>query len=91
MGVHDSNGKNLIRHVAGGAFTSTGEPFYFAFGKDGGTSGIDGTVGREIAVEVESHTDKQVRGALLECYTSGKSRPQWAKVYFLVKNPDLMK
>lgn len=66
MGVHDVYGKQLMRQVAGEAYTSIGPSIYLYFGEHGGSAGIDGTVGKDIAVEIESRTAKQVRGAVVD-------------------------
>jgi hypothetical protein len=65
MGAHDDYGKRVLRTAAGEAFTDWGvtvEIDYHA----GRPARIDGTVGTQVAVEVESRTAKQVRGAVLD-------------------------
>lgn len=65
MPGHDEYGKQVLRHAAGSAFTDWGESLEINYGA-GGPARIDGAVNREIAVEVESRTSKQVRGAVLD-------------------------
>ncbi len=62
MGEHDHYGKQILTRAAGrrcdGPCTIT------SYGRS--SAQIDGTVGSTIAVEIESRTGKQVRGALLD-------------------------
>ncbi len=64
MGSHDDYGKNVLRVAAGGAFTDRGKDVKVDYGA-GRPARIDGTVAGNIAVEIESRTSKQVRGAVL--------------------------
>lgn len=65
MGIHDKYGKMILRKAAGTAFAESGESVRVEFGNHGFAI-IDGTVGKSIAVEIESRVSKQVRGALLD-------------------------
>lgn len=65
MGVHDDYGKGLLRAVAGGDYEQYGTSVDVDYGA-GSPARIDGTVGGRIAVEIESRTSKQVRGAVLD-------------------------
>jgi hypothetical protein len=65
MGSHDDYGKRLLRTVAGDAFVRSGPSVYIDYGS-GDPAKIDGTVGGQVAVEVDSRTGKQVRGAVLD-------------------------
>ena len=65
MGSHDKYGKDVLRAAAGKAFLDRGASVKVDFGT-GHPARIDGTVSGTIAVEVESRTSKQVRGAVLD-------------------------
>lgn len=62
---HDRYGKQVLAKAARSSYTSTGSSIEIDFGV-GMPARIDGTVGNSIAVEVESRTSKQVRGAVLD-------------------------
>jgi len=57
--------KNLLRQAFGDDYS---ESFGAGinYGEGAARARIDGTIARRIAVEVESRTDKQIRGALLD-------------------------
>jgi len=63
VGSHDKYGKDVLRAAAGKAFLDRGASVKVDFGT-GHPARIDGTVSGTIAVEVESRTSKQVRGAV---------------------------
>lgn len=65
MGSHDIYGKALLESVAGDAYVSFGPPVEVEYGA-GLPARIDGAVDNCIAVEIESRTSKQVRGAVLD-------------------------
>ena len=65
MADHDRYGKDVIRSAAGSSFESSGLSFEVPLGT-GMPARIDGTVAGLIAVEIESRTSKQVRGAVLD-------------------------
>ena len=65
MGSHDDYGKAVLRAAAGAAFADRGNPVEVNYGA-GRPARIDGAVGADIAVEIESRTSKQVRGAVLD-------------------------
>lgn len=65
MANHDLYGKQVLATAAGSAFISSGNSVNVDFGA-GEPGKIDGTVGNQIAVEVESRTSKQIRGAVLD-------------------------
>jgi len=65
MGSHDDYGKLVMRRAAGPFFTDWGAPVEVDYGA-GRPARIDGTVAGRIAVEIESRTSKQVRGAVLD-------------------------
>ena len=64
--VHDAYGKAIMRGAAGDAFLDGGSVCIVRFGDDAAAGRIDGVVGDRIAVEVESRTPKQIRGAVLD-------------------------
>lgn len=64
MGIHDDYGKRILALAAGSDY-SDWRSAEFPIG-GGAHARLDGTVGEAIAVEVESRTPKQVRGALLD-------------------------
>ena len=63
-GEHDAYGKRVVRRAAGSAFCGQGLPLRVDY--DGSEAVIDGTVGGQIALEIESRTPKQVRGAIMD-------------------------
>lgn len=65
MGSHDAYGKKVLRAAAGAAFIDWGSSVEVPYGARR-PARIDGTVSGAIAVEVESRTSKQVRGAVLD-------------------------
>lgn len=65
MGDHDSYGKAVMRKAVGSQFRDSGPAITVRYGERGGAR-IDGVVGEQIAVEIESRTSKQVRGAILD-------------------------
>lgn len=65
MGKHDKYGKRILEEGAGSAYTTCARSVRVDYGK-GGYASVDGTVGSQIAVEIESRVSKQVRGALLD-------------------------
>lgn len=64
MGSHGRYGKEVLGAAAGERFRATGPATRIDYPGEGGQ--IDGVVGETIAVEVESRTAKQVRGAVLD-------------------------
>ncbi len=65
MGQHDEYGKRILRETAGEAFDAYGPSVEIDYGA-GMPARIDGTVAGRVAVEIESRTAKQVRGAVLD-------------------------
>lgn len=65
MGSHDNYGKQVLRAAAGGAYEMYGAPVEVDYGA-GQPARIDGAIAGKIAVEVESRTSKQIRGAVLD-------------------------
>lgn len=65
MANHDNYGKLVLTAAAGAAFVSTGSSVNVDFGI-GMPGRIDGTVDNNIAVEIESRTPKQIRGAIID-------------------------
>ena len=65
MGTHDAYGKHVMQAAAGDAFTESGLQAAVSFGGNG-QAHVDGIVGSEIVVEIESRVAKQVRGAVLD-------------------------
>jgi hypothetical protein len=65
MGSHDQYGKKVLRAIAGVAFKDWGPSLKVDYGA-GQSARLDGTVGDQIAVEIESRTSKQIRGAVLD-------------------------
>ena len=65
MANHDKYGKDVLRKAAGAEFLSKGPSVNVNFGV-GAPARIDGAVGGEVAVEIESRVSKQVRGAILD-------------------------
>lgn len=65
MGLHDDYGKLVLQQAAGDNVERYGRSLEIDYGA-GGPARIDGTVSGKVAVEVESRTPKQVRGAVLD-------------------------
>ena len=65
MGSHDEYGKRVLKGAASDAFESSGPNVEIDYGI-GHPARIDGAVNGSIAVEIESRTSKQVRGAILD-------------------------
>jgi hypothetical protein len=65
MGQHDDYGKLVLRRAVGPAYSEWGDSVCVDYGA-GQPARIDGSVGASVAVEVESRTSKQVRGAVLD-------------------------
>jgi hypothetical protein len=65
MASHDRYGKEVCQAAAGSAFKSSGPSVTVNYGA-GWPARVDGTVLDKIAIEIESRTAKQVRGAVLD-------------------------
>ena len=65
MGIHDSYGKKVLEVATDGACEISGFSVRVDYG-DGGYANIDGALGNQIAIEIESRTPKQVRGAIVD-------------------------
>ena len=65
MGSHDGYGKLVLQQAAGDSFERYGRSVEIDYGA-GDPARIDGTVSGKVAVELESRTSKQVRGAVLD-------------------------
>jgi hypothetical protein len=61
---HDSYGKSVLVSAAGITYHSSGRSVITSYGNS--EARLDGTVGSTVAVEIESRTGKQVRGAILD-------------------------
>ena len=70
---HDEYGKRLVRGAAGSRAVKSGYASRISLGGAGYTH-IDCTVDDQVAVEVESRTSKQVRGAVMDliCHSCPK-------------------
>jgi hypothetical protein len=70
MGKHDEYGKRVLMATLGRRFSDYGDQLKIDY--SGTFARIDGTINQDICVEIESRTDKQIRGALLDlishCY-----------------------
>src|SRR4030067_3469138 len=65
MGQHDEYEKNIMTKSVGNTFADWGPTLEVHYGGHG-KARIDGTIGNNIAVEIESRVSKQIRGALLD-------------------------
>ena len=65
MGVHDEYGKEILRKATRGAAELHGTSVEIDYGT-AHPARIDATVREHIAIEIESRTGKQVRGAVLD-------------------------
>jgi hypothetical protein len=70
MPSHDEYGKNVMRKAAGARFVSHGPALNVDFGA-GSPARIDGVVGDQVAVEIESRVAKQVRGSIVDLILHG--------------------
>jgi hypothetical protein len=68
MGMHDEYGKRLLR-LADRDIEVDGPTCNVTLGR--GCARIDGVLGGQVAIEVESRTSKQVRGAVLDLLVHG--------------------
>ena len=65
--IHDKYGKKVLSTALGNAFNQSPEGIFFdPIGRTGGSFRIDGIIDGNIAVEIESRSSKQVRGAVLD-------------------------
>lgn len=65
MGAHDEYGKRILLEATAGAVDQYGPGVEIDYGTEF-PARIDGAVGGSIAIEIESRTGKQVRGAVLD-------------------------
>ena len=65
MGIHDDYGQRVLREATSGSVERYGPGVEIDYGTDH-PARIDGAFGNSIAIEVESRTGKQVRGAVLD-------------------------
>ena len=65
MGAHDDYGKKIMRAAAGTLYSDWGQSVEIDY-RAGLPARIDGTLTNQVAVEIESRTGKQVRGAVLD-------------------------
>ena len=65
MGEHDEYGKRVMNRATGASYDSWGASVRVDYGS-GQPERIDGTVGGNIAVEVESRVSKEIRGSVLD-------------------------
>jgi hypothetical protein len=65
MDNHDKYSKCVLAQATGSAFKPSGASVEINYGS-GVPTRIDGTVSFKIAVEIESRTSKQVRGAVVD-------------------------
>ena len=73
MGQHDDYGKLVLQRAAGDSYERYGKKLEIDYGA-GDPARIDGTVSGRVAIELESRTPKQVRGAVLDllCHAYSK-------------------
>lgn len=65
MGVHDDYGKEILRRATKGTAELGGSSVEIDYGTES-PARIDGTYKECIAIEIETRTGKQVRGAVLD-------------------------
>ena len=73
---HDKYGKQVMRKAAGLYYSDSGMSIEVNY-KAGRPARIDGTIDPRVAVEIDSRTSKQVRGAVLDliCHKNPKKLP----------------
>jgi hypothetical protein len=86
-GKHDTYGKFVLRKAAGWAYADSGPSVMVQFG-GAGAANIDGTVNRNIAVEIESRVTKQIRGALMDLILHPYSKKLLVLLPVHMSNPD---
>ncbi len=88
MAGHDEYGKRVIQQATKGVCAHYGSTVEIDYGTSQ-PARIDATVGDEIAIEVESRTSKQVRGAVLDliCHKYPKKLLLLLPVH--MQNPEL--
>jgi hypothetical protein len=64
MEDHDGYGKRIVRLAAGDAFADRGEATWVHYGRQ--RARITGTIGAEVAVEVDARGARPTRGAILD-------------------------
>ena len=64
MGTHGRYGDDVLHRAVGPLFRNFGGTVEIDLGP--GKARIDGTIGNRVAIEIESRTSKQVRGAVLD-------------------------
>ena len=65
MGLHDKYGKTVLEEACGSVFIDKGPSVEINLSA-GRPARIDGVIGNNIAVEIESRVPKQVRGAIMD-------------------------
>lgn len=90
MTQHDDYGKKLLRSIAGPAYINSGPTITVDYGAGLGAR-IDGVVGGEIAVEIESRVSKQIRGAILDLFFHSCAKKLLVILPVHADNPDLTK
>ncbi len=70
MGQHDKYGKEVLKSAFGERVEITGQKTEVQLGNKGRPARIDAVIDGEIAVEIESRTGKQVRGAIIDLLIS---------------------
>lgn len=76
---HDKYGKELLENIAG--FSSSYNDCRIKYGEKGIGARIDGVIGVDIAIEIESRVSKQIRGAILDLVL----HPNPKKLLILIK------
>jgi hypothetical protein len=85
MGMHDEYGKRLLR-LADRGIEVDGPTCNVALGR--GSARIDGVLGGQVAIEVESRTSKQVRGAVRDLLVHGAPKKLLILIPKYMSNPE---
>ncbi|MDO9577366.1 MAG: hypothetical protein Q7J16_05735 [Candidatus Cloacimonadales bacterium] len=88
MGKHENYGKKILSLAAGIDYRNEGECIKVYYGTCN-YARIDGTIADEIAVEIESRTSKQVRGALIDLLFHKFKRKLLLILPVHMNNPDI--
>lgn len=66
MGQQETYARLVLRRAFGSTFSWTSPLVFIPFGDGAGNARLDGVIGSDIVVEIESRTPKQIRGAILD-------------------------
>lgn len=86
---HDKYGKELLKNIGG--FSSSFTDCKIKYGEKGNGARIDGVIGVDIAIEIESRVNKQIRGAILDLILHPNPKKLLILIKVHMKNIDITK